>query len=762
MSQRIDQITIVGGGTAGWLTALTLQSFLNSRRDQKPVAVTVIESPNIPTIGVGEATIRGIANLLRQIGINERDFMRRCNATFKLAAEFIGWNQDENGKPIYFLHPFNFPRPLDGINPAYHFLRHGSVNGTKAAEALTWNQAIITNRKGPRPLGGKDYEAVVSYAYHLDAALFGAFLRETAVERGVMRIEDDVLDAEIDERGYVTSLKLERNGSHPIKLVIDCTGFRSIILQGKLNEEFIPYSDHLLNDRALPVQIPIPTDKPLPCATRATALTAGWVFRVPLAERVGTGYVYSSHFKSDDEARAEFIAHLRETGDLTEDMPDPEPKIIRMKNGRTRRAWVGNCIAIGLANGFVEPLEATAIYTIESASRWLVNYFPDEGMNPVFAEAFNRRMEGLYAEIRDFLSMHYFTSNRPEPFWQAAREPGRPPERLMEQLRLWKHTLPSDQDMFYKGLFGEWNYLYCLWEKGYWKGDNYPLTPLVSEESWRDFERHIQTATQDLLRRLPDHRALLSEIRGEAPAQPSYQSVPGQPMPGQPMPRTMIGVGGDGAWQASQPLYQPRPAPAPQPVPQAASPQISYGAATGGTAAGPAYPAASQQAGNLGGMQPKSTAMAESPGLTFTPAAPSPAAAPAPAAAGGITYGAASFGSPGYQPGAAAGARPAGAPAAHGGGLTFTPAEPSSAPAAGSPSFAAPLFGAPPSDPGSAPQQPQGASPQPVDSFAGGFTLSPTAPAAPPAPPEPKREPSPIEKALAKRYGKRPTITPSR
>ncbi len=710
MSERIDQITIIGGGTAGWLTALILQSFLNRRPDQKPVTVTVIESPNIPTIGVGEATVRGITNLFRQLGINERDFMRRCNATFKLAAEFVDWNKDPVGDPVYFLHPFNFPRSLDGVNPAYHFLKYGSINGQKAAEALTWNQAIITNRKGPRPLGGKDYESVVSYAYHLDAALFGPFLRETAVERGVIRIEDDVTDAEIDERGYVTSLQLERNGSHPIKLVIDCTGFRSIIMQGKLGEEFIPYSNHLLCDRAMPLQIPVPTDRPLPSATRATGLTGGWVFRVPLAERVGTGYIYSSQFKSDDEARAELIQHLRANGDLTPEMEDPEPKIIRMKTGRTKRAWVGNCIAIGLSNGFVEPLEATAIYMVESATRWLVNYFPDQGLDPVYAEAFNRRMDGLYDEVRDFLSMHFVTSNRPEPFWEAARAPGVAPERLMEQLRLWKHTLPSDQDMFYKGLFGEWNYLYCLWEKGYWDAESYPLSPLISEESWRGFERDIQTATNDLLARLPDHRQLLSEIRGETTAVQQQEAF-------QPFAGTMMGVGGDGAWQSSQPIYQPQPAqqaapPAPTftPSPAAQSPVLSQAPAT-------------------------------VPTPQFQPAAAQPQ--------GGLTYDAASFGSQPYQPAPPAPLAPA-APAP-----SYQPAV-QATPSYGA-SFAAPLYGAPPqASPGQQTPSPSPAAPAGFDS---GLTFSPQPPAPPAPAAEPaKPEPSPFEKSLAKRYGRRATI----
>ncbi|MEO1192264.1 MAG: FAD-dependent oxidoreductase [Pseudomonadota bacterium] len=732
MSARIDDITIVGGGTAGWLTALILQSFLNRRPDQPPVTVTLIESPTIPTIGVGEATVRGITNLFRQLGINERDFMRRCNATFKLAAEFEGWNLDAEGKPVGFLHPFNFPNPLDGINPAYHFLRYGSINGKKAAEALTWNQAVINHRKGPRPLGGKDYEAVVAYAYHLDAALFGPFLRETATERGVIRIEDDVKGGTVDERGHVTSLELERHGTHPVKLVIDCTGFRSVIMQDLLGEPFESYGQHLLCDRAMPCQIPVPQDRPLPCATRATGMTGGWVFRVPLAERIGTGYIYSSAHKSDDEARAELIAHLRKVGDVTPEMADPEPKVIKMKTGRTQRAWVGNCVAIGLSNGFVEPLEATAIYMVESATRWLINYFPDEGIDPALPSAFNRRMDSLYDEIRDFLSMHFVTSNRPEPFWQAARAPGVAPARLQEVLDLWKATLPSDQDMFYKGLFGEWNYLFCLWEKGYFDQAEYPLSTLATPESWERFQQGLNKTTQDLLRALPDHRQLLNEMRGEAQLE-AVQPAANQPVFG----RAMQNVAGDGAWQAAQPLYQ---APQPQAAPAAPPPAPATDLAAQPAWAHYGKPASVPQPAAQ--LYPETPSAPPAPSMTYgTPAAPS------------ISYGGPSFT-------ATPAAAPPNAPPSYSGGAgSFAPAPP--APSFGGPTFAAPAFGAP------AAPEPQQAAPTATPGFSAGASFDPAAfgqtPAAAETPQAPEKPgPSPFAKSLAKRYGKKATVNAPR
>jgi tryptophan halogenase len=529
MAARIDEITVVGGGTAGWMTAIMLSTFLNRSGGRPPVTVTLIESPKIPTIGVGEATVRGIVVLFQQLGLNETEFFRRSNASFKLAVRFSDWARRPAGQPIVFHHPFNHPKPVDGIALSYHYHAFADRRRDSLASAMTWNEPLIRAARGPRLLGSRDYEQVVDYSYHLDAGLFAQWLREIAVSRGVRHLRDDVLDATVDERGHITSLRLEQGGELPVKFVIDCSGFRGLLLQGKLGEPFRSYTEHLLVDSALPVQIPHrqPGIEPV---TRATALSAGWVWRVPLTSRVGTGYVFSSQFQDDESARREFEAHAKAVGDLGPEETLVPLKTIRMKVGRTERAWVGNCLAIGLSGAFVEPLESTAIYMIEAQVRGFLSYFPDESVPAGFAAAYNRRFAEIFDDIVDFIQMHYATSNRPEPFWLEARQPARLRDSLAAHLERWRSMLPSDQDLR-PGLFNEWSYLYCLEPKGYFAERDYPLSALARQDSWLRFRNQMERETARYLAQLPDHAALLTEIAGKPPLQPGLAAPVAAPAP---------------------------------------------------------------------------------------------------------------------------------------------------------------------------------------------------------------------------------------
>lgn len=547
MAQRIDEITIVGGGTAGWMAAIMLQTFLNGARGQPPVKVTLIESPRIPTIGVGEATVRGIVVLFRQLGLSESEFFRRCNASFKLAVRFDDWSRDATGRPVSFHHPFNYPKPGDGVSLGYHYLAYGDRDESLAT-AMTWNEPLIRASKAPRLLGSQDYEQVVDYSYHLDAGLYAGWLRDIAVRRGVRHLRDDVVDAALDERGHITSLTLEEGGELPVKFVIDCTGFRSLLLQGRLGVPFRSYADQLLVDSALPVQIPHrrPGIDPV---TRATALSSGWVWRVPLTSRVGTGYVFSSRFQDDESARQEFERHLQANGDIAPDETLTPLKTIRMKIGRAEKAWVGNCLAVGLSSAFVEPLESTAIYMIESQVRGFLSYFPDADVPPSLAEAYNKRFGEIYDDIVDFIQMHYMTSNRPEPFWQEARRAERLRPSLGALLERWRHMLPSDQDLR-PGLFNEWSYLYCLEPKGFFAERTYPMTAMTRPETWNRFRQAMAKDTAAHLARLPDHGALLAEIAGTEPQAPATAAPAPAPAPAEaakqvPPPSAMKPSGDD-------------------------------------------------------------------------------------------------------------------------------------------------------------------------------------------------------------------------
>jgi tryptophan halogenase len=518
---RVSHVTIVGGGTAGWLAAAMLNNSLNVRSDGPKVRITLIESPNIPTVGVGEATVPGMPRLLGQLDINEKQFFLRCNATFKLGVGFVHWDEDEAGRPVNYFHPFDSVDSIRGVDPSYHYHRFvGPEHSGEFFDRLLPSGDIIRACKGPRQIQDQDYHYRIRHAYHLDAGLFALFLRDLAVARGVEHVLDDVQEVQQGENGFITALRLKERGLVPVQFVVDCSGFRSLVIGKVLEEPFEPYSDHLLCDSALAVQLPHPDPTRLEPCTRSTALGAGWCWRVPLYNRVGTGYVFSSRFRSDDEAIEEFRGYLGEAG------RDAEPRVIRMRIGRVRRNWVKNCVAIGLSGGFIEPLESTAIYAIEMGIRWLVRHFPDKAMSSALANSFNRAIGAIYEEIRDFVVLHYYCSNRKDPFWVAARSEIELPDSLRESLELWRHTFPNAADTADHQLFIYWNYLCVLYSKGYYKDANLPLEDSVSEADWVEFTRQLEQKKQRLLANLPDHYELVTAIRAAAEQDAKFQAPP--------------------------------------------------------------------------------------------------------------------------------------------------------------------------------------------------------------------------------------------
>ncbi len=522
MDNRVTSVTIVGGGTAGWLTALMIQTMLNRRKDEPAVRVSLIESPNIPTVGVGEATVPGMPRLLKQMDIDEAEFMLRCNATFKCGVRFADWSVDKEGKPVTFVHPFNSAHYIDGMNPALHFHHFEASKGNHdLTDGLVPNKHFVENFRGPRQLGAASYDSAFGYAYHLDAGLFARYLREVCIERGVTHILDDVTDVRLDDRGYVKELELAERGTCPIEFVIDCSGFRGLVINKALNEPFIPWGHHLLCDRALAVQVPHVDIKRLDPCTTSTALGAGWVWNVPLYSRIGTGYVFSSNHRSDDEAWAEFRQYLETRGLDT----SKEPRAVSMRVGRTRRAWVNNCVAIGLSSGFVEPLESTAIYIIEMSARMLLHHFPDKSINPAIAKHYNATMSALYDEILNFIVMHYATSNRTDSrFWIDARENVDVPEVLQDSLEFWKFSFPGPIDTAGQQLFNNWNYLFVLYAKGYFDGVTMPQEGSVKKSDWDQFCFDLNITKEALTEAMPSHYELVTDIRKSAEPKPVFSA----------------------------------------------------------------------------------------------------------------------------------------------------------------------------------------------------------------------------------------------
>lgn len=420
------RVVILGGGTAGWMTAAALSSHLPGI-----CSVTLIESPEIGIVGVGEATFPHLRTFLERLGVDEAAFMRATHATFKLGIVFndFGALGDE------YMHGFaSFGTPLAGV-PFHHFWLRAAAQGGEAPIGA-YSMAVSAAMAGRFAHPGDsvdDAAGTFSYAYQFDATCFGPFLRDFAIARGVERIAATVTRVEREgERGDVAALDLDTGARIEGDLFIDCSGFRSLLLGGALEEGWESWSDWLPCDRAVALPCESPSGEIEPF-TRAIGMPAGWRWRIPLQHRLGNGYVFSSAHCSEDEAAAQLVAAI-------EGAALAEPRVLRFRPGRRRRAWSHNVIGIGLAGGFLEPMESTSIYLVQAAIDWLVELFPTQGVREADRAAFNALIDLEYERIRDFLILHYHATRRNDsPFWDRMRTM-QVPDSLAEKLALWRES----------------------------------------------------------------------------------------------------------------------------------------------------------------------------------------------------------------------------------------------------------------------------------------------------------------------------------
>jgi tryptophan halogenase len=521
---RIESIVIVGGGTAGWLSAAYLNRALGPG-----VKITVVESPTIQRIGVGEATVSTLRYTMAFLGLADEDWMPHCNATYKTAIRFADWNRPptEGAPPDHYDHPFferredlvkpfgmgYFPERGEGISICHYWhARHLAGDREPFASACFSGPAICDARLSPREIGSRDYALFT--AYHLDAFLVGDFLRDLSVARGVEHVRDDVIDVTLDECGFIASVSTRGGRTIEGQLFLDCTGFRGLLINGALKVPFVSEGRSLLCDSA--VAMPAahhPPERGLAPFTTSTARGAGWIWEIPLYHRYGTGYVYSSRFESPEGAERELRTFL---GGRADDSPANH---LNMRVGRNARMWEKNCVAVGLSGCFVEPLESTTIFLIEYTLANLVTYFPDKRFAAPRAEQFNRTMQDMFEEIRDFIILHYVLANRREtPFWKAVHEETLIPDSLKEKLAYLGECLPM-LDHFSNFVFRERSYTCVLAGLGKLPPSPLPLLahldPRLGEERFAEARRK----TADLVSRLPGHREYLSWMyeRARAP-----------------------------------------------------------------------------------------------------------------------------------------------------------------------------------------------------------------------------------------------------
>lgn len=462
MDERISEVVILGGGTAGWMAGAYLGKAL-----QGTVKVTVLEAPAIPRIGVGEATVPNLQRVVFDfLGIPEQEWMRECSASFKTAVKFVNWRTPGpgepnprlwNGRPDQFFHPFGLLPSQDQIPLSHYWTRKRLAGETD--EPFDYScfrePAMMDALRAPRHVDGTP---ATFYAWHFDAQLVADFLRRHAVEKlGVVHIEDEMTEVVKDSRGYVTALKTKSGRTLSADLFVDCSGFRGLLINQAMEEPFIHMNDHLLCDSA--VAAPVEHDDEangVEPYTSAIAMESGWTWKIPMLGRFGSGYVYSSQFADPDRATVDFCK-------LWGLDPDNTPlNKIRFRVGRNRRSWVNNVVSIGLASCFLEPLESTGIYFTYAALYQLAKHFPDRRFDQALVDAFNNNIQTVFDETRDFIQAHFYFSPRTDtPFWAANKELTLA-DGILEKVRMYKAGIPvnppiTDEGGYYGNFEAEFN-----------------------------------------------------------------------------------------------------------------------------------------------------------------------------------------------------------------------------------------------------------------------------------------------------------------
>jgi tryptophan 7-halogenase len=403
----IKKILIVGGGTAGWMSAAYLNRFLHHSSTQ----ITLVESPSIETIGVGEATIPTLVRFLRNLDFDELEFMQACHATYKLGIKFENWVRKDHA----YWHPFGYcGGRIDNVDLFHHWVKaFGTESVAQDYSAYSLQATLADLGKAPCPVNGaSDIIESGAYAYHLDAGAFAEFLRVRTVARGVHHVKADIDEVKVDDKGDIAWVRTRDEQKFEADLYLDCTGFNGLLVEQALDDAFIDWSDHLLCDKAVVLPLP-PADKIRPL-TRSTALRSGWCWEIPLTNRTGCGYVYSSNHTTPERA----IRELRRFKGV--DRADrTEPRHVSMRIGHRTEFWKANCVSIGLAGGFVEPLESTGLFFIQHGLELLMDHFPDGEFPKILSDTYNQRMARAYEEVRDFIMLHYALSTRKDTrFWR--------------------------------------------------------------------------------------------------------------------------------------------------------------------------------------------------------------------------------------------------------------------------------------------------------------------------------------------------------
>ncbi|HVM36972.1 MAG TPA: tryptophan halogenase family protein [Sphingomicrobium sp.] len=496
------RIIIVGGGSAGWMAAAALGKIIGDQW-----SIELVESEQIGTVGVGEATIPQILLFNGVLGLDEDEFIRATKGSFKLGIEFVDWS----GPGSRYIHAFGQVGRDLGLIPFHHYWLQARARGDRSSlRAYSVSGAAAERDSFMRedPLPGTPLGAA-TYAYHFDAGLYAAHLRKHAEQWGVRRHEGRIVQVGRDGgTGNITHVELDDGRQIAGDLFIDCSGFRSLLIGEAMGSAFVDWSHWLPCNRALAV--PCESVEPLTPYTRATAREAGWQWRIPLQHRIGNGYVYASDFISDDAAADTLLANL-------DGKPLDTPRPLKFVTGHRREFWRGNVVALGLASGFLEPLESTSIHLVQSGIKHLVDLLPRDGIDEADVAAFNSKLTFEFEKIRDFLILHYWANERDEPFWRRCREVELP-DTLVEKIESFRSH--GRIFRFNEELFTELAWLQVMVGQGIMPRSYHPLADAPGDANVDAYLASVRELVAAKVGRMPPHGEYLRRLGEAAPPMP--------------------------------------------------------------------------------------------------------------------------------------------------------------------------------------------------------------------------------------------------
>ncbi|MDP5150928.1 tryptophan halogenase family protein [Rheinheimera baltica] len=514
MEQQIKSIVIVGGGTAGWLTAAILAADHNVDQGQllSPTAlnITLVESPDVATIGVGEGTWPSMRHTLQHIGISETEFINSCDASFKQGSQFNNWCT--NSADTY-LHPFSLPVGIPDFNICPYWLPF--LQQVSFADAVNAQARLSLAGLAPKQISTAEYSFINNYGYHLDAGKFSNLLQQHATSKlGVQHVKAHIAQIRNTVMGNIDAIITTDGRALHADLFIDCSGAASMLLGQHLAVPFIQQKQVLFNDSALAVQLPYPqADAAIASCTQSTAQPNGWVWDIGLQSRRGVGHVYSSAHCSDDQAEQQLRHYLQQSG--AENTELLTLRKLSFNPGHYARCWQKNCVAIGMAAGFIEPLEASALALVEWSAKYVSAQLPlPNSLLSIAADRMNQAFNQHWQQIIEFLKLHYVLSKRRDhDYWHDHRESSSIPPRLQHLLQFWQHKVPSNQDITHSDvLFPAASYQYILYGMGFETQQSAPLKPSQQKKAQALFEENIKRV-QQLAAALPPNRQLLDKIR---------------------------------------------------------------------------------------------------------------------------------------------------------------------------------------------------------------------------------------------------------